>query len=98
MAAPWPSTVLYEEAKNCTVTGGGGGGGGPGGGGGGGGGDGGSVMSRVALLVPRVAPNGLLSARPTVSIPSPGPSSTVVTVKVWEVTPGAKVRVPLAGL
>ncbi len=57
-----------------------------------------SSLVMVPVAVPRemVAPVGLDSATVKVSVGSTAVSPVTLTVMVWEVTPAAKVRVPVA--
>lgn len=58
-----------------------------------------SIIVRVAGLgVPRVALVGLLKVKFATKLPSPITRSLIIgTVKLWLVTPGLKVSVPLVG-
>ena len=52
------------------------------------------VMVPVAVAVPRVAPDGVDNVTVNVSVGSTVVSPVTATLRVWEVTPAAKVRVP----
>ena len=53
-----------------------------------------SVMVKVCVLVPSAAPRGRESVMASVSLPSMKTSSLIVSVRFWEVSPGAKVSTP----
>jgi hypothetical protein len=58
-----------------------------------------TFSTAVAALPTTVAlPDGLLRVRLTVSVPSMAVSLATGTVNVLDVSPGAKVRVPLAAV
>ena len=56
------------------------------------------VMVPVAVAVVRVAPEGLDSVTVNVSLASTAVSARTGTLICWEVTPGAKVRVPVVAV
>ena len=56
------------------------------------------VMVPVAVAVPRAAPDGFASFTVSVSSDSTAVSPVTETFNFWEVTPGAKVRVPEAAV